>query len=64
MHIHVVPFCSIRSHEATKRKKISNGPAALDGPKAKKAKVDADSSSEESSSDEEDAAPAKKPPQG
>lgn len=54
----------LRSREATKRKAVAQSPE-VNGPRAKKAKQDAESSSEEdSSSDEEDAAPVQKTPQG
>lgn len=54
----------VRSREATKRKAVPKG-TEVNGPCAKKAKQDVESSSEEdSSSDEEDAAPVQKTPQG
>uniref|UniRef100_A0A8C2C8T6 LisH domain-containing protein n=1 Tax=Cyprinus carpio TaxID=7962 RepID=A0A8C2C8T6_CYPCA len=55
----------VKSPETKKRKAVTSGPAAVNGPSAKKAKKDAvSSSSEDSSSEEEAAAPAKKVVQG
>uniref|UniRef100_A0A8C2EN79 LisH domain-containing protein n=1 Tax=Cyprinus carpio TaxID=7962 RepID=A0A8C2EN79_CYPCA len=55
----------VKSPETKKRKAVTSGPSAVNGPSAKKAKKDAvSSSSEDSSSEEEAAAPAKKVLQG
>uniref|UniRef100_A0A8C1SWD3 LisH domain-containing protein n=1 Tax=Cyprinus carpio TaxID=7962 RepID=A0A8C1SWD3_CYPCA len=55
----------VKSPETKKRKAVTSGPSAVNGPSAKKAKKDAvSSSSEDSSSEEEAAAPAKKVVQG
>uniref|UniRef100_A0A673KLS6 Uncharacterized protein n=1 Tax=Sinocyclocheilus rhinocerous TaxID=307959 RepID=A0A673KLS6_9TELE len=54
----------VKSPETKKRKAVTSGPSAVNGPSAKKAKRDAVSSSSEDSSSEEAAAPAKKVVQG
>lgn len=59
--LHTTP---LRSPEAKKRKAVTNGPEAVNGPESKKAKKDAESSSSDESSDEDDAPPAKTPAAG